>query len=254
MGALHEGHLSLVRASVASSDDTVVTIFVNPSQFGPQEDLDKYPRSLDQDLALLRSLGVEHVFVPSAESMYGEGFSTYVEPGAVSERWEGECRPGHFRGVTTVVMKLFNLVPAEVAFFGEKDYQQWLVIRQMVADLDLPIQLRLCPTVRDSDGLALSSRNRYLSPEHRSQAAAIPRALARARELFRDGERQAANIEQAMRELLTKSGVNRLDYVTIADSDTLQPLDQVTAGARALIAAVVGETRLIDNQRIDVSD
>ena len=250
MGAFHEGHLSLVRASVAAHDETIVTIFVNPSQFGPTEDLDSYPRSLEQDLAELKSLGVEHIFAPSPEMMYPAAFSTYVQPPEVASRWEGTCRPGHFRGVTTVVLKLFNLIPADVAFFGEKDYQQWLVIRRMVADLDLRITLRLCPTIRDSDGLALSSRNRRLSLAHREQASAIPRALFRARELFRQGERHPAAIEEAIHVVLRDAGVERLDYVAVVDPDTLRPLQYAHDAGRVIIAANVGGTRLIDNLQL----
>ncbi len=247
MGALHEGHLSLVEAAQAECDETVVTIFVNPTQFGPQEDFASYPRSLEKDLRILQSLGVGYVFAPPRSEIYPPGFSSYVEPPAVASRWEGRCRPGHFRGVVTVVLKLFHLIPARVAYFGEKDYQQCLVIRDMVAELGVPITLRTCPTVRESDGLARSSRNQYLDHEDRERARALPDSLAMAGRLFDDGERRAAPIAAAVQAELTNAGVDSLDYVAVADPDTLEPLDEIRDTAVVLIAARVGATRLIDN-------
>ena len=251
MGALHAGHLSLVRASAAACGFTAVTIFVNPTQFGPREDFSKYPRTLDADLAALAGTGADVVFVPTSEAMYPAGFSTYVDPPRTAERWEGACRPGHFRGVTTVCLKLFNLVRADCAFFGHKDYQQALVIRRMVEDLDVPLTIRVCPTVREPDGLAMSSRNRYLSPAQRAQAAALWRSLQRAAELVRQGRRDAELIQQDMRRLLTAAGLTRIDYAVLVEPETLEPLAEIRGPAVALIAAFVGDTRLIDNLRIE---
>jgi pantoate--beta-alanine ligase len=248
MGALHEGHLSLVREARHRADTVVATIFVNPAQFGPREDFGKYPRTLDADLTALSNAGCDVVFVPTADDIYPPGFSTYVDPPAVAGPLEGVCRPGHFRGVATVVLKLFELIPADFACFGQKDFQQLLVIQRMVADLALPIEIVSCPTVRESDGLALSSRNRYLSAGQRQQALAISRALNRATQLVTSGERDNSRLVTEMRNVLTTSGIDRIDYVAIADPETLAELPRLEAPAIALIAAHVGSTRLIDNQ------
>jgi len=250
MGALHEGHLSLVQAARAECGFTVVTIFVNPTQFGPHEDFDKYPRTLENDLDVLASCHADLVFAPDRADVYPAGCSTAVEPPLVARRWEGECRPGHFRGVATVVLKLFNLAQADVAFFGQKDYQQTVVIRQMVRDLDVPIDVRVCPTVRESDGLAMSSRNRYLSVEQRVQAAAISRSLRLAAQIAADGERQAATLVDAVRGVLAEAQIDRIDYVALADPETLEPVRELSGPAVMLIAAHVGGTRLIDNGKI----
>ncbi|MBL7040114.1 MAG: pantoate--beta-alanine ligase [Pirellulaceae bacterium] len=250
MGALHGGHLSLVRASLAQCDYTIVTIFVNPTQFGPHEDLGEYPRTLETDLDALSQCGVDLVFAPTNDGIYPKGFSTYVDPPRVAEALEGQCRRGHFRGVTTVVLKLFNLAQADVAFFGQKDYQQSLVIRWMVQDLDFPIEVRVCPTVREPDGLAMSSRNRYLSQPEREQALTLWRSLKLAVELFAQGESDAERITARMRELFEQTNINRVDYVALADPETLQPVHQIQASTVALVAAYVGDTRLIDNCRI----
>ena len=250
MGALHEGHLSLVRASQAECGQTVATIFVNPTQFGPHEDFDKYPRTLDADRDALSSCGAELVFAPDRAEMYPVGCSTAVEPPLVARRWEGECRPGHFSGVATVVLKLFNLVQADVAFFGHKDYQQAVVIQHMVRDLNLPIQIRVCPTVREPDGLAMSSRNRYLSVGERAQAAAIPRGLQRAGRMADDGERTTAKLADAVRRELAEAGIEQIDYVAVVDPDSLEPVAVLERPAIILVAAHVGGTRLIDNWRI----
>ena len=250
MGALHEGHLSLVREARERADVVVATIFVNPTQFGPSEDLAKYPRTLEADLQALSAQKCDFVFVPQAAGIYPPGFSTYVEPPAVSQPLEGVCRPGHFRGVATVVLKLFNLVPADVALFGQKDYQQLLVIRHMARDLNLPIEIVPCPTVREPDGLALSSRNRYLSPAERQQALALSRALERAEQLVAGGERDGKAIQSAMRGVLTAAGIERIDYVAIADPETLAEKQTLDGPAIALIAAFVGATRLIDNRMV----
>jgi len=250
MGALHEGHLSLVRAARGRTDVVVATIFVNPTQFGPREDLAKYPRTLEADLQALSAATCDLVFVPQAADMYPAGFSTFVEPPAVAQPLEGVCRPGHFRGVATVVLKLFNLIPADVACFGQKDYQQLLVIRHLVRDLDLSIEIVPCPTVREPDGLALSSRNRYLSPAERQQALALPLALASAESLVAGGERDSAAIIAAMRNVLTSAGIERIDYVALADPESLAEKPTIDGPAVALIAAYVGTTRLIDNRLI----
>jgi len=250
MGALHEGHLSLVRESLDGCDYSVVTIFVNPSQFGPHEDFGKYPRTLQRDLDILAECGADLVFAPTNDDMYPDGFSTYVEPPQVAEPLEGLCRPGHFRGVTTVVLKLFNLVQADVAFFGQKDYQQALVIQRMAQDLDVPIEVRICPTVREADGLAMSSRNRYLSEPERERSLTLWRSLQLAVELFTRGERDAEIVTARMRELFEQADISRIDYVALADPDTLELVREIQASTMALVAAYVGDTRLIDNCRI----
>jgi len=247
MGALHEGHLSLVRRAKAECDATVATIFVNPTQFAPHEDFSKYPRTLEADLRLLESENCDLVFVPSREEMYPPEASTFVEPPKVAEPLEGVCRPGHFRGVATVVLKLFNIIPAERAYFGQKDFQQALVIERMAADLNLPIQIVVCPIIREPDGLALSSRNRYLSPGDRQQALALSRALKLVQSRFGDGERDVAVLKGIMQETLVAAGIERVDYVAIADPRTLAELKQIEGPAVALIACFVGTTRLIDN-------
>jgi len=226
MGALHAGHLSLVRQSRSECDMTVVTIFVNPTQFGPHEDFATYPRTLPADVEKLSAERVGYVFAPPQESVYREGHSTYVEPPAVARPLEGEFRPGHFRGVATVVLKLFHMIPAHVAFFGRKDYQQTLVIRHMVADLDVPIDIRVCPTVREDDGLAKAAQMRAA------------------------GEQLASPVLEAMRTILAEAGVDRVDYVALVDPDTLESRERLDEPTIALIAAHVGGTRLIDNQML----
>ena len=250
MGALHEGHLSLVRAAYERADVVVATIFVNPTQFGPSEDFGRYPRTLEADLRALADAGCGWVFVPQQSDIYPPGFSTYVEPPDVAAPLEGVFRPGHFRGVATVVLKLFQIVPADIAVFGQKDYQQALVIHRMAADLNLPIEIVTCPTVREPDGLALSSRNRYLSAAEREQALAISRALADANRLYRAGERGAAKIESTMRNILTAAGIEKIDYAAVVDAETLAELAHIDRRAVALIACHVGATRLIDNRTL----
>lgn len=247
MGALHEGHYSLVRRSHEVCDLTVATIFVNPTQFAANEDLSRYPRTLQQDLDGLEASGAAAVFVPEESSMYRTGHSTFVLPPAVAESLEGAVRPEHFRGVTTIVLKLFQILPASDAFFGQKDYQQAAVIRAMVLDLDVDIRIEVCPIVRDSDGLALSSRNRYLSPEQRVCALGLSRSLAEAERLIISGIRDIPTIESAMQDVLTASDVDAIDYAVIVDGTTLRPRPQVADGCVALVAARVGSTRLIDN-------
>jgi pantoate--beta-alanine ligase len=251
MGALHAGHISLVEHARRHADITVATIFVNPTQFGPQEDFAKYPRTLDNDLDLLSAAGCDLCFVPAPEDIYPPGFSTFVEPPAVAQPLEGRCRPGHFRGVATVVLKLFHLVPADFACFGAKDYQQLQVIRRLVGDLNLAMQIVACPTVREPDGLAMSSRNRYLSPAEREQATALSRALSRAADLAAAGERRTSVLENAMQHTLNEAGIRRVDYAVVVDPGTLTATESLTGSARALIAAYVGSTRLIDNREIE---
>jgi pantoate--beta-alanine ligase len=253
MGALHEGHLSLVRACRNECDVTIVTIFVNPTQFGPGEDLDRYPRQLERDLELLAELGVEIVFAPAAGEMYPRGFSTGIRPPASAEPLEGECRPGHFAGVATVVLKLLNLAGADRAYFGHKDYQQSVVVRHMVRDLNVPTEIIVCPTIRESDGLALSSRNAYLSEEERRRALSISRSLLRAEQLSQAGERDAAAVRAAMQQILLEGGVTDVDYVALVEPESLEPMTRLDRDCIALIAARVGKTRLIDNLRISAS-
>lgn len=251
MGALHAGHLSLVHASCARCDTTVVSIFVNPTQFGPQEDFGRYPRDLAGDLAKLADHDLHCVFAPSDEEMYPEGHQTFVEVTDVSSVWEGAHRPGHFRGVTTVVAKLFNQVMPDIAFFGQKDYQQTVVLRRMVRDLSVPVQIEVCPTVREPDGLALSSRNAYLSPDERQQALALSAGLKQAADLVAAGERDAEVLIEAIRTRCQREPDLKLQYVAIVDPDTLESVTKVLTPSMALVAAYVGSTRLIDNWRLE---
>lgn len=249
MGYLHEGHISLVRAARAENDVVAVSIFVNPTQFGPREDLSRYPRDLPRDLALLEAAGADVVFTPEAGDIYPPGFATYVDPvGSLTLRLEAASRPGHFRGVATVVTKLFNLVRPDRAYFGQKDAQQVAVVRRMVADLNLPVALRVRPTVREPDGLAMSSRNSYLGPEDRAAATVLCRALRAGARAF--GERPTGGVE-AVREAMirTVAGEPRaaLDYADLCDPDTFEPLAELRAPALLAIAARVGPARLIDN-------
>ena len=247
MGALHAGHVSLVEQAKLQSDIVAATIFVNPTQFGPKEDFGKYPRTLESDLEKLDAVGCDIVFVPSSEQIYAPEHSTYIEPPKVANRWEGEIRPGHFRGVTTIVLKLFMMVPAQVAFLGRKDYQQVAVIRAMVEDLNLPIQIVTCDTIRETDGLAMSSRNRYLNDSERSRALSLSRALKAANAMVEAGCRNVSDIENEMTKMLLAAPVDSIDYARIVDGDTLEPLSEVTSPAVAIIAARLGTTRLIDN-------
>ena len=247
MGALHEGHLSLVRHARAGDDTVVASIFVNPTQFGPGEDYARYPRDPDRDLALLRDLGTDVVFMPPVEEMYPEGFDTYVEVEKLTRVLEGAHRPGHFRGVATVVTKLFNIVQPHRAYFGQKDAQQLVVIRRLTRDLGLPVEVVGLPTVREPDGLAMSSRNAYLSPEERRAAPVLHRSLEAAEEMWRAGVRDASVVRQRMNEVLAAEPLARVDYVSVADAETLEELE--TAGRPALVslAVQIGGTRLIDN-------
>lgn len=251
MGALHAGHLSLVTAAKRTCDRVVTTIFVNPTQFGPHEDLEKYPRTWDRDLEHLSAAKVDVVFAPSTTTMYprGDG-ATSVLPSRVAKRWEGEFRPEHFGGVATIVLKLFQIVPANAAFFGEKDFQQCRVISDMVEDLNLPIELEFVPIRRDDDGLALSSRNAYLSDEERHRALSLSQALRDAAASVAAGERDAGTIQRSVRRTLENAPVDRIDYIAVCAADTLEPVDKLTGNEMVLIAAHVGKTRLIDNTQL----
>jgi pantoate--beta-alanine ligase len=252
MGALHEGHLSLVGAARAECDMAVVTIFVNPTQFAPHEDFRRYPRDLDRDLALLAERGCDLVFVPAEDEMYRPGHATFIDVGPIGDVLEGEFRPGHFRGVATVVMKLFQLAPADRAYFGRKDYQQLLVVRQMVADLNVPIDVRECPIVREPDGLAMSSRNVYLSADERQQAVALHRALRLAEELAAEGERDVATIRRQMQREIERTGGIELQYLAFVADGTLTPVETITGPTTIAVAARVGKTRLIDNTLVSM--
>lgn len=247
MGALHAGHLALVERSVSECDISIATIFVNPTQFAPNEDLARYPRTLESDLDGLRGVKCDLVFVPQNETLYPAGFSTYVEPPAVAGPLEGVCRPGHYRGVCTIVLKLFGILPANVAYFGQKDYQQLTVIRHMVEDLNVNIRVEGCPTVREPDGLAMSSRNRYLTPPQRQAALCLWNSLSLVQQRVIDGERDVETLENAMRQTLLDGGAERVDYARIVHPETLADLTKIESPAIALLAAHVGKTRLIDN-------
>jgi pantoate--beta-alanine ligase len=247
MGALHEGHLSLVRAAKAESDAVAASIFVNPTQFGPNEDFSKYPRTWDADCAMLEAEGVDVVFAPAPEEIYRPGASTFVEVAGLSERLDGASRPGHFRGVATVVAKLFLAAEPDRAYFGQKDAAQVAVLRRMTADLDLPVALVVCPIVREPDGLAMSSRNRYLSAEERRQASVLSRALRAVKDLMDAGERHADALEAAAVAAFSTEPAVRVDYIALVDWATLEPADLAVPGTFFAVAAWLGTTRLIDN-------
>lgn len=252
MGALHAGHIALVSRAKAECDLAVTTIFVNPSQFGPNEDFSKYPRTMESDVEQLRDVHCDWVFVPTVEHIYPPGHSTTIDPPRVALDWEGRIRPGHFRGVTTIVLKLFHMIPAQAAYFGRKDYQQVAVLKAMVRDLNVPIELIACDTVRETDGLALSSRNRYLSAEERGRALGLWKALEHAQQLVREGCSDVREIETAMTRILLAAPVNSIDYAAIVATDTMEPLAKIEQDAVAIIAARVGTTRLIDNLSLSV--
>ena len=248
MGALHKGHLSLVGASNRECDFTIVTIFVNPTQFGEGEDLDAYPRQLEADLEALSEFDVDVVFVPPKEEIYPVGYSTSVEIGGVTQLLEGAQRPIHFRGVATVCAKLFNLAQADVAFFGQKDFQQTLVVQRLVKDLNIPTEIRVCPTVRESDGLAMSSRNVYLSPDERQRALALSRSLLRAVELKTAGETDTKKILAEMQAVIDVASGLDVEYLVLVDPETLEPAESANRPTLAAVAARIGQTRLIDNE------
>jgi len=252
MGALHAGHMALIDAAKLEADRVVASIFVNPLQFGPAEDLEKYPRQEAEDARLLENHGCDLLWMPTAEQLYPPGFATTVTVSGVSDRWDGVARPGHFAGVATVVAKLFTAVQPDKAFFGEKDFQQLAVIRRMEADLGLGVTIRGVATIREADGLALSSRNAYLTADERARAIALPRSLEQASEAILDGQPVDAALDDARRKL-ADAGFTRIDYVALVDAATLEPLDLPSGEMRLIAAAVIGTTRLIDNIRV-ISD
>jgi pantoate--beta-alanine ligase len=247
MGALHQGHLSLVRAAREKTDIVVTSIFVNPTQFGPAEDFSKYPRTFEKDSAMLAAEKTDYIFSPSVEEMYPKDATTWVDVEELSGKLDGRSRPGHFRGVTTVVSKLFNIVQPDMAFFGQKDAAQVAVIRKMVRDLNLDVEIVVCPIVRESDGLAMSSRNAYLNPEQRKQALVLSQALKKVEKLAVQGERNSEKLIGAGKQVIAEEPSVRLDYFEIVNPDTLDPVADVNQGALVAVAAFVGTTRLIDN-------
>jgi len=247
MGYLHEGHLSLVKASLKDADCTVVSIFVNPTQFGPKEDFKEYPRDFARDSRLLEELGVDFLFCPNYTEMYPPDYKTYVEVEDLQNKWEGLSRPGHFRGVCTVVLKLFHIVRPDVAFFGQKDAQQAIVLKRMVSDFNLDVRIEVKPTVREKDGLALSSRNVYLNPEQRQAALCLSRSLNEAASKIRSGERRTAPLMERMREIIDGEDLAKLDYIAIVDTASLEPLKEIKKEALIALAVFFGSIRLIDN-------
>ena len=251
MGALHEGHLSLIRAAQQQCRPVVVSLFVNPKQFGPHEDLEKYPRQMDADRALLERLQVSYLFAPTAAEMYPDGFRTYVNVEGLSDWLEGRSRPGHFRGVSTVVLKLFEIVQPHFAYFGRKDAQQARVIRQMVRDLNLDTGVVVCPIVREADGLAISSRNAYLRGQERRAATVLYRALDAARQEISQGERDATRLVALVRNVMAAEPLASTDYLEIVDADTFEPVERLRRSCLVLLAVFVGSTRLLDNLLIE---
>jgi pantoate--beta-alanine ligase len=251
MGFLHEGHLALLKRARAENAVVLVSIYVNPAQFGPREDFGAYPRDLDRDLGLLRKEGVDIVFVPSDDEMYPPEFSSWVDVEKVTERLEGASRPGHFRGVATVVAKLFNIVQPARAYFGQKDAQQAVVIKKMVADLNMNLEVIVVPTVRESDGLAMSSRNIYLDPKERQAATVLFKALTLARQLGKGGEKDAEKVRRQMTAVIKEEPLAHIEYVSIADAQTLEELDLLDHPAVACLAVRIGKTRLIDNMPLE---
>jgi len=248
MGYLHQGHVSLIRESVQKSDVTVVSVFVNPTQFGPKGDFKEYPRNLEKDLEILKREGVDFVFFPDNEEMYPQGYKTYVEVHGLDKKLCGRSRPGHFRGVCTVVLKLFNIINPDVAFFGQKDAQQAIILSKMVEDLHSNVKINVLPIMRDKDGLALSSRNEYLNTEEREAAHVLYRSLQEAERMIEKGERRASTILQRMKEIIGKEPLAKLDYMEIVDLEELDPVDMIeNEGVLIALAVFVGKTRLIDN-------
>lgn len=254
MGALHAGHLALVERAKKDCSKVYVSIFVNPTQFGPREDLSKYPRPIEADIEKLSNAGVDGLFLPSAEQMYPPGFSTYVQMEGISERLEGKSRPGHFRGVATVVLKLFEIVQPKYAYFGRKDAQQARVLEKMAQDLNLDVELVICPTVREADGVALSSRNTYLSEEERKAATVLFRALKATEKEFSSGVRDALELQGTMRRVLESEPKARVDYAEIVDAESFEPVVRIGKCCYALLAVSIGSTRLIDNMLIHGAD
>lgn len=247
MGFLHEGHLSLIRKAKKDTDAVVISIFVNPAQFGPQEDFKKYPRDLKRDLALCKKEGVDIIFAPETREMYPEGYCTYVNVENITDTMCGRSRPGHFRGVATVVMKLFNIVKPDIAYFGQKDAQQLTVIKQMVKDLNMSVKIQPMPIVRERDGLAMSSRNAYLNPRERVRALWLYKSLRLAKKLFNAGERDTQKIIQKMREFIAQKSKGEIDYISIVEPESLENVQKISKRAMAALAVKIGNTRLIDN-------
>lgn len=254
MGYLHEGHLSLVKASLKKADCTVVSIFVNPTQFGPKEDFKEYPRDLEGDSQLLEELGVDVLFYPDTTEIYPFDYKTYVEVEDLQDKLEGRSRPGHFRGVCTVVLKLFNIVQPDIAFFGQKDAQQTIILKRMISELNLDIRIEMMPTVRETDGLALSSRNVYLNPGQRQAALCLSRSLDEAASMIRSGERRTALIVDKMREIIGGEILAKLDYIAIVDRATLEPLKEIKEEALIALAVFFGSVRLIDNIMVSAQE
>jgi len=251
MGFLHEGHLSLVRESRKRTDSTVVSIFVNPLQFGPKEDLKDYPRDIKRDSSLLEKERVDYIFYPDAKEMYPEGYKTYVEVRDLRDKLCGRSRPGHFRGVCTAVLKLFNILSPDISFFGQKDAQQAIILKRMVKDLNLGVKIEVLPILRDEDSLALSSRNIYLNPEERKAALVLNKSLKEAEMLIEKGEKKSAFIIQKIREIIEKEPLAKIDYVEIVDLDELAPLKEIEKEALIALAVFIGKTRLIDNTIVE---
>ena len=254
MGALHAGHLSLVQIARERADRVVASVFVNPAQFGPDEDLSRYPRQPEKDAEMLAAAGCDLLFLPEVDTIYPPGHTAFVEPGGPAEGLEGACRPGHFRGVATVVLGLFNLVRPDVAVFGKKDAQQVAVVRQMVRDLHVPVDVVAAETVREADGLALSSRNAYLSPEQRLAAGVLYRALSAAESAIAAGERRGCEVRRLLREVLESEPLARIDYAEAVDGGTFQPLDVLRGQVVLPLAVRIGRTRLIDNFHLRIAD
>ncbi|MFB0564209.1 MAG: pantoate--beta-alanine ligase [Candidatus Aminicenantaceae bacterium] len=255
MGYLHEGHISLVKKSVQMADVAIVSIFVNPTQFGPREDFKEYPRDIKRDLEILEREGVDFVFFPDENEMYPNGYKTYIEVHDLDKKLCGRSRPGHFKGVCTVVLKLFNIVDPDMAFFGQKDAQQAIILKKMIEDLDLDVRLHVLPIVRDKDGLALSSRNEYLNPEERKAALVLRRSLQKAKEMIKEGERKVPRIIQRMMEIIGKEPLARVDYVEIVDLDELNSPDIIEKRDTLIALAVfMGKTRLIDNMMVKIKN
>lgn len=254
MGYLHEGHGSLIKASYAREDHTVLSIYVNPTQFGPAEDLDAYPRDIDRDIEVAKACGADILFFPNDEVMYPEGYATYVEVENLTETLCGASRPSHFKGVTTIVTKLFNIVKPDRAYFGQKDAQQSLVIKRMAADLNMDVEVVVCPIVREDDGLAMSSRNTYLTPRQRQQATILSKSLKRAAEMLQSGVLDSTTILEEMKAMIEAQAEANLDYIQVVSERTLKPIEKVNENALIAVAVKFGKTRLIDNLTVEVSE
>jgi len=254
MGFLHEGHLSLVRESMQRADVTVVSIFINPTQFGPREDFKEYPRDINRDTEFLNREGVDYLFLPDNKEIYPEGYKTYVEVHDLQDKLCGHSRPGHFRGVCTVVLKLFNVVNPDIAFFGQKDAQQAVILKKMAQDLNLGVKIEIIPIVREEDGLALSSRNEYLSQEERQAALVLSKSLEEARQIVKNGEGDSGQIIGRIKEMIAKEPLLKIDYVEIVDMENLEPVKKIEKEALATLAVFIGKVRLIDNAILRVKE